>query len=255
MAEALKTRTTRSKRDNENSKSQTPQKPATPIKPQIANILIRDVIDRELKSAIDPLNEQIRLLETCIETQKNNFTAEIQSCKNDIINLRADLMQKEVICNSLKLENEKLRSKVVNLEMHARRGNLKFLNIPEEKGENCEQKIINILHSRKFMIPPRYIARAHRLGPFKPTNNTYPRPIIVKFEMCKDREIIFQNRHVFRGVTNKYHAKIVVDKININGRQYGVENLSDLPDDLNLEKVYTKENNTMLDFYTKKHYF
>lgn len=185
-------------------------------------------------------------------------------------------------------ENEVLRHRVINAESQARRCNLRFLNIREEKGENCEKKILEILHYANFRIPAIGIARAHRLGPYNELNLRYPRPIIVKFEFYKDKEAVLNNRRFFQGITSivndlpielenarkdfnaianhakyisnengskKYKTEVQHDKIVINHKRYNHDELSQLPDDLQLEKVFTREKGNMVGFFTKHSVF
>ena len=165
------------------------------------------------------------------------------------------------------------------MESQSRRINLRFY---EAKGENAEQLVHDFLSYKGFSHSP---LRARRLG--LKTNKT--RPIIVRFNHFKDREIIwrelghgpipppYERPHVredFAPEIEEVRAKLlpiaraamnhkdpqtkkaplvklVVDKLYINNQRYTVDDLEQLPEYLKPAQVYTPMNENYAVFFTK----
>ena len=68
------------------------------------------------------------------------------------------------------------------------RDNLIFYKLPEENGENCEEKVLSFIENRLGMeraTTEIKLHRAHRIGTFKRGNT---RPIVAKFTYYPDRQ-------------------------------------------------------------------
>lgn len=90
-----------------------------------------------------------------------------------------------------------LEARIDNMEDQSRRDNLLFYSINEQKGENCEAVIrelmgATIFKDNKADADKIEVVRAHRLGKYDSTKN---RPIIVKFLRYKDKmHILFNSK-------------------------------------------------------------
>ena len=85
-------------------------------------------------------------------------------------------------------KENKLRSEIVDLKCRSMRDNLLFFQIPEEKDENCETKLLNFIENELGIVNAStqiQLHRAHRVGPFKRGKT---RPIVAKFAYYPDRE-------------------------------------------------------------------
>ncbi len=128
-------------------------------------------------------------------------------------------------------------------------------------------------------LDDRAITRAHRLGKPNPKTNDrmtkpHPRPIIVKLEHYKGKNMIWSQRTKLKGSglyieedfplevdtqrrrlypimkaaselrnedgTMPYKARLSIDKLIINSKTYSVDTLHTLPDNLQPEKLATK---------------
>ena len=101
----------------------------------------------------------------------------------------------------LQIENEKLKpalkeaqENLVALENYTRRENLRFMNIPESRGENCQDIIYDVIENDlKINVEEIRFHTVHRVG--KLQNNgaspPRPRPIIARFAVRKDRDAVF----------------------------------------------------------------
>jgi hypothetical protein len=130
---------------------------------------------------LEPLKATIEDLKAHVETLTTKPEV------NDIVQAAtADLIQ----------ENKQLKDKLLQLECHSRRNNLKILGIPEESGETwdmCELSVNTIIIGLGLDPASIPIERAHRLGPSVAGNRATPRPIIVKFLSFKGREQVLQS--------------------------------------------------------------
>ncbi|XP_060551565.1 uncharacterized protein LOC132713112 [Ruditapes philippinarum] len=81
-----------------------------------------------------------------------------------------------------------LRDEITDIKCRSMRDNLLFFNLPEEKDENCEQKVLNFIEKEMKIlaaIENIKLHRAHRLGVYR---STKVRPIVAKFAYFPDRE-------------------------------------------------------------------
>ena len=86
-----------------------------------------------------------------------------------------------------------LEARIDKLEDYSRRDNLLFTGFAEDRNENCENVVRDIL-ARKLLrgicdVNKVNIVRAHRLGQYKADQT---RPIIVKFREFCDKQLILQ---------------------------------------------------------------
>ncbi|XP_060597999.1 uncharacterized protein LOC132751777 [Ruditapes philippinarum] len=81
-----------------------------------------------------------------------------------------------------------LKAEIIDLKSRSMRDNLLFHKLPEEKDENCEEKIKHFIQDKLKIdnaIDTIRLQRAHRVGPFKAGKS---RPIVAKFTEFHDRE-------------------------------------------------------------------
>jgi hypothetical protein len=259
-----------------------------------------DTIDLAIETTnakLGTLSElQIRM--NTLETESEHMKTRVSEVEDDLMShkhatekmlthiqsLEAQVQQSvhenQILFNESKAQKDKL----LHFECHTRRENLQFIGIPESRYEMCEDHTVKICLDSGLDINRWSIARAHRLGPF---NKQYRRPIIVKFQHCKERDSIWQCRRMIKSLCNvtitedypteivdrrrrlypivdaaykfrdpknpdlRYHAKIVVDKLVVNGTTYTVENLDQLPEPLRPETVSSPSNNHTVVFFTK----
>jgi exonuclease III len=93
------------------------------------------------------------------------------------------------------------------------RDNLLFHNLPEEKDENCEQKVLTFI-KEKLNIEGQEVRlqRAHRIGPFNPSKT---RPIVAKFSDYPVREDVRRAAKNLKGTNfgiSEQYPKEVVEK-------------------------------------------
>lgn len=228
---------------------------------------------------LGPVNERLCSIEEIAEQSSKKL--DVWANKVDQLERKADIKDAQV--DSLKQENKLLREKVAHLESQSRRENLQFKGVAEAKNENCELKVTEIARSVGIVLDDRSIVRVHRLGKF---HSDRQRPIIVKFHHFKDRELVFSKKQEIKNKCNvrvvedfpqeiearrrmlypildaaynyrnpdepefRYRAKIVVDKLIVNGSMYTIDTLSRLPDPLKPETIFTPVNGKTVAFFT-----
>ena len=123
---------------------------------------------------------------------------------------------KDKISNTMKQHND-LVEKAVDLEDRSRRNNVIFYNIKEQEGEDCDTLITGLLKAQGFFRPDYIleIDRAHRLGRKRVDNEGQrPRPIIVRFNFFKDKDLIIKKGKLFKGTevaASEDFSKITVE--------------------------------------------
>jgi ribA/ribD-fused uncharacterized protein len=152
----------------------------------------------ELKDLIKGMQKKMDESFKSLETNKtDNLIDELKQVKEknqklarENIELQRNVEDLKFVTNKLKIEVNAQKEKLVKFEAHSRRDNLIFFGIRQDKQENCETKIRNVLQVTMQVPEVDQIKfdRCHRLG------GPMPRPIICKFNWYKDKERVFNNR-------------------------------------------------------------
>ncbi len=148
-----------------------------------------DCFQHEIKRNVKDLKATVSSVEKSLE----EAWARIDDQANDV----KDSQQKEI--DKLKTELQKTtlplnaeRENNIALENYTRRENLKFMNIPEERGENCKEKILNLLESVLGIDTANIRFHAvHRVGKVAADKT---RPIIARFVCREDRELVWSRK-------------------------------------------------------------
>ena len=103
---------------------------------------------------------------------------------------------------------------LVALENYTRRENLRFMNIPESRGENCLDIIYDVLENDlKINVDDIRFHAVHRVG--KSQNNgatpARPRPIIARFVVREDRDAVFNVKSRLKSSSRHIKAYITQD--------------------------------------------
>ncbi|KAH3863997.1 hypothetical protein DPMN_027007 [Dreissena polymorpha] len=86
------------------------------------------------------------------------------------------------------LQEQKLQEEITDLKCRSMRENLLFFQIPEEKDEQCDKKILEFIEKRLHVQNAQSeikLHRAHRIGRYQPNK---VRPIVAKFAYYPDKE-------------------------------------------------------------------
>ena len=120
-------------------------------------------------------------------------TSVTESLKDEISMLKKELLIKEKViqtlenkCAAFEARLADLDSRVDTGEKYSRCESVRITGIPENTNKDVENTIMKLGKAIGADILPDMIDRAHRVGPFKPTNAT-PRMIICKFTGHKQK--------------------------------------------------------------------
>lgn len=237
------------------------------------------ILFSKLEDRINTLEGNLsQALDFATQTAKQAIQVIVPAQGNEITDLKSQL-------NKTNSNFQQLHDKVNNLENQSRRDNLLFHGIKEMKGEtdaDCKRKIYNILVRKMQLLPNQVnnmrVVRCHRKGRFIPGKN---RPIIIKMHWFCDREEIFSRRELLNGCEiyvnedfsdfteskrkqlypivkaasklphYKKKVKIQVDRLVVKGKQYTVDQLDTLPEDLRQRSNATVETKDLVKFFSK----
>ena len=142
------------------------------------------------------------------------------SLKDEISMLKKELLIKDKIiqtlenkCAAFETRLADLDSRVDHGEQYSRRESVRITGIPEKTNEDVENIVMKLGEAIGADILPDMIDRAHRVGPFKPTNAT-PRPIICKFTGHKQKMILMMKKRKLADIDTR--SKFDAEKVYIN---------------------------------------
>lgn len=161
-------------------------------------------------ASIEDLQQESKALKDSKSTHQKMMdeqSAEIESLKADLEKLQAE---NEKLKPALKEAQENL----VALENYTRREKLRFMNIPESRGENCQNIIYDVLENDlKMNIQHIRFHAVHRVG--KPQSNgatpASPCPIIARFAVREDRDAVFNVKNRIKSSARHSEAYITQD--------------------------------------------
>ena len=97
----------------------------------------------------------------------------------------------------------------IALENYTHRGNLKLMNLPEDRGEDCKGMIINLIRNDlKIDVTNVRFHAAHRVR--KPAVRK-TRPIIARFACPEDRDLVWSRKKDLKNSTTYQDAYITQD--------------------------------------------
>ena len=239
----------------------------------------------EKVNKIDSLVEKVNNIDSYVKSAEQRIHDLEQ--KADMVDSLSEIVEdqsKQI--TDLAREVSLLKESLSSQECHSRRDNLQFLGVKESKTEDCEAVIRDICSaSAHLSLDNHSISRAHRLGAFR---QGFTRPIIVKFHHFKSRMSVWEKREEITKssshsglkiiedwpmeVANKrrkltpfliaalkrkdssnssiHKAKLVVDKLVVDGVSYTVDTLDTLPSPLKPETLATKSTDKAVAFFS-----
>ena len=132
----------------------------------------------------------------------------------EIQGLKADLKKLQAENEKLKPALKEVQENLVALENYTRRENLRFINIPENRSENCQDIIYGVIEKDlKINVEEIRFHAVHRVG--KPHNNGAtpppPRPIIARFAVREDRDAVFNVKNRLKSSARYGEAYVTQD--------------------------------------------
>lgn len=147
---------------------------------------------------LELLHQDIKELKTSLEFSQSQIET-LQKENNELQTMIATLTSK---VNNLTSENIKMKETILDLQCRSMRDNLIFSGIPETTQEKTEETVKEFIHST-LKLPMTTVNtisfhRVHRIGQIN-TDHKRPRPIIVKFEHYKHKELVKSKGRELRG--------------------------------------------------------
>ena len=239
---------------------------------------LKDTIDKSMKEAIQSLtSDSAKLISNNPVVQKNQ--AEIQDFKME--NMR---LTKQV--QVLSSEQSKLQHKIIVMEQRSLENSLVFRGISEDIMECdynlCEkvyQELAYIFEGENYparltMAKNMAVKKCKRVDRF---SRSRPRPISLDFEHCQDVEYIMESKGYLQHGTYvdreyvpeierkrrilpilqaaklskdyKKKCRLEDDKVVINGRKYGTDNLHQLPSEIDVFEITSKSDTDCVGFF------
>ena len=171
-----------------------------------------DCFRHEIKENLDGLKATINSIEKSLEQAWEHIedhAAELKTHKDvkdsqqkEIDELKSELQKTTLLLNVEKENN-------IALENYTRRENLKFMNLPENRGEDCKGMIINLIRNDlKIDVTNVRFHAVHRVG--KPAVGK-TRPIIARFVCREDRDLVWSRKKDLKNSTTYQDAYITQD--------------------------------------------
>lgn len=183
----------------------------------------------DLKNEVSGMKNSVREFKTSLDhvtSSNDKLVAEVAN-----VTKRLDKMDSRLTINDHNYKNllhkyNELNERVVSLESYSRRDNLLFTGVTEAPGEDCAEKIYDILENTMEIEDARGMrfVRCHRLGAppsIKPNTGTHgsrPRTIICRFHFFGDRQKVWQARKNLKEseyIVNEDFPKEIMDKRNM----------------------------------------
>ena len=240
---------------------------------------LQSIIDKSLNDALEKMTSKVSELIASDPTIKKQ--------QSDISFLKDENNRLSKQVSVLEIEQDKLKHKLNQVEQRSLDHCLVIKGIREMAKENkkdCIQLVYSALAStieaddendHKQAARKLEIRRARRIGRF---NENYDRPILIEFTFKCDTDYIMENRSylesgiyidwgytsdieyrrkllqpILRAARNhedyKGRCRIDKDKLVILGRNYGLHNLTQLPEDLQPFRVTSRETDDCISFF------
>ena len=240
---------------------------------------LKDTIDKSMKMAIQTLTSNSETLVS------NNPT--VQSTSKEVKTLKLENARLTRQVQVLTSEQSKLQQKIANMEQRSLENAVVFRGIPEDMNETDYSMREKVFHEISFTLEGKnpiiklamaknmVIKKCKRVGRF---SRTRARPVKVEFLQSQDVEYIIENKNFLqRGIyvdreyvleierkrrtllpilkaakqVNDYKKKcrLEKDKVVINGKHYGTDNLHQLPEELDVFDITTKSNGDCIGFF------
>ena len=170
-------------------------------------------LEKSLNNAwafIEDIQSEAKALKDSKSSQQQML--EEQAAQIEILEANLSKLQTEI--NYLRPTLTETQQNLISLENYTRRENLRFMNIPESRGEDCQDIIYDLIENDlKINAEDIRFHAVHRVG--KSTNNeaiaARPRPIIARFVVREDRDAVLAVKNRLKSSTRYHDAYITQD--------------------------------------------
>ena len=157
-------------------------------------------VEKSIEAAWDSINDIQEETKTHNDYKKT-CQQTLDSHRQELDLLKVNL--KKVDSQQAEIENLKTRlleeqEKIIPLENYSRRENLRFMNVPERKDENCMDVVYDVIdNDMNINVEDIHFHTVHRVGKprLEDASKSTPRPIIARFLSRENREAVFRARN------------------------------------------------------------
>lgn len=171
-------------------------------------------VEKSLESAWDAISDLQKASETHSDFKKT-IEPSLQSLQEDLDNMKSSTKNQESEIQALKAKLADEQEKIIALESYSRRENLRFMNIPEHRDEDCVDTVYDIIENELNIGAAEIQFHAvHRVGKPRSTvdaSESSPRPIIARFLCREDRDTVFRAKGKLKKSARFKNAYITQD--------------------------------------------
>ena len=146
---------------------------------------------------------------------KKTYQSSLDNVESELAMASSKNAKLETEINALKVRFLEEQKKVIALENYSRRENLRFMNVPEQEGENCANFIYDIIENGLNMdvenLQFHAILRVGKRRSSDETSKAYPRPIIAQFLCREDRDLVLKAKGWLRNSSQYKNVYITQD--------------------------------------------
>ena len=171
-------------------------------------------VEKSLESAWKVITDLQAESKSHVDFRKT-YRSSLDNVKSELAMASSKNAKLETEIDALKVRFLEEQEKVIALENYSRRENLRFMNVPEQEGENCANIIYDIIENELNMdVENLQFHAIHRVGKRRSSDETskaYPRPIIARFLCREDRDMVLKAKGRLRNSSQYENVYITQD--------------------------------------------
>ena len=171
-------------------------------------------VEKSLESAWKVITDLQAESKSHVDFRKT-YRSSLDNVKSELAMASSKNAKLETEIDALKVRFLEEQEKVIALENYSRRENLRFMNVPEQEGENCANIIYDIIENELNMdvenLQFHAIHRVEKRRSSDETSKAYPRPIIARFLCREDRDMVLKAKGRLRNSSQYENVYITQD--------------------------------------------
>ena len=152
-------------------------------------------VEKSLESAWKVITDLQAESKSHVDFRKT-YRSSLDNVKSELAMASSKNAKLETEIDTLKVRFLDEQENLIALENYSQRENLRFMNVPEQEGENCANIIYDIIENKlNTDVENLQFHAIHRVGKQRSSDGTskaYPRPIIARFLRREDRDMVLK---------------------------------------------------------------